>query len=26
MEDVHVLEGPQKIPDAFKEALKQTVG
>src|SRR3989304_6079437 len=26
MEDVHVLEGPQKIPDAFQEALKQTIG
>jgi len=24
MEDVHVLYGPQKIPDAFREALKQT--
>ena len=24
MEDVHVLEGPQKIPDAFKEWFKQS--
>jgi len=24
MEDVHVLYGPRKIPDAFREALKQT--